>query len=225
MVTDTGSSERSVPQMSFGIRRALLTLARTSTFASGDTIFAQEDDANSLYLVRSGLLEVSTLSPDGRKQALNVLKKGDFFGEIALLDGGKRSATVAALSDARLVSISRQVLGKQLALHPELGLAMLALTVERLRWVIAAQENQTFQPLEVRMARRLLYLNSVFENADRTVAISQSDLADHLAVSREATSKCLADWQRKGLVGLGRKRISLSNISELREIAQDYSEV
>ena len=200
--------------------RTLVGAAKPISFQPNEKVFEQEDEATSLYLVRHGTLEVSTLSTDGRKHSLNILKKGDFFGEIALLDGGTRSATVTALEPTRLLTLSRTQLLQKLAEHPVLGVNLLALTVSRLRWVISTQEDQAFQPLEVRIARRLIYLISVMGDKNGQLAMSQSDLADHVGVSREAASKCLAEWQRQGLVTLGRRKISITDQASMATISQ-----
>ena len=103
--------------------------------------------------------------------------------------------------------------------HPELGMGILALTVARLRWLIARQEDQAHQPLEVRMARQLLHLSETMGDTSGTIGMSQSDLADHVGVSREVASKLLADWQRRGLVELGRRKIKISDRSIVLEIS------
>ena len=141
------------------------------------------------------------------------------FGEIALIDGGTRSATVKSIGPTRLLRVSRKHLLEKLAAHPALGINLLAVTVGRLRWVIANQEDQAFQSLEVRLARRLIYLMSVLGNESDELAMSQSDLAEHVGVTREAASKCLAEWQRKGMVALGRRKIAITNRAEISRIS------
>lgn len=200
--------------------RSLLKIAQERTFQRGQVVFEQDDEASELFIVRKGVLEVSTLALDGRKHILNVVTKGNLFGEIALLDGGKRSATITALEPTRLLSVSRRVMMDQMQQHPDFGLDLISLTVARLRWVISAHEEKAFQPLEVRLARRLIYLEDKIGTQSGLVALSQNDIAEHVGASREAASKCLAEWQRRGVVKLGRKRIEIINNTALSEIAE-----
>ena len=118
----------------------------------------------------------------------------------------------------RLVRIGRAALLEGLRRDPDLALEMIRLTVARLRWVSARLKTHAFQPLSVRLARRLLYLLATLGAGD-VVPMSQGELAEHVGATREAVSKILAEWRQEGTVALGGGRITVLDRDVLGKIA------
>lgn len=202
MATGLGTTH----DMPASVRAALVALGSQQHLMRGCALFRQGDPADALYVVESGLLEVSILSPSGRKLTLNMLRKGTVFGEIAIFDGGLRSATVTAATPCVLLRIDRQALLEELRDNARFALDIIRLCVARVRWVSGQLEDHVFQPLTVRLARRLLYLLRTQGEDDggaTVVALSQSALAEHVGVTREAVAKALSEWKAAGLVGAG----------------------
>lgn len=198
---------------------ALHALSTASVVARGQDLFQQGDEGDAIYLLKSGSLEISSLSDDGRKLTLNVLKSGDIFGEIALVDGGCRSATVTALEDSNLLRIGRQRLLAEFSDNPDLALELLRLLIRRIRWISAQLENHAFHSLEVRLARRLLFLAGQVSDRNGRVPVSQSALADHVGATREAVSKKLSEWKQLGIVEIGRGNLTICDGHALSDIA------
>ncbi|MDA5094822.1 Crp/Fnr family transcriptional regulator [Aliiroseovarius sp. KMU-50] len=198
---------------------ALHALSTVSVVSRGQDLFQQGDEGDSIYLLKSGSLEISSLSDDGRKLTLNVLKSGDIFGEIALFDGGRRSATVTALEDSNLLQVGRQRLLAEFSDNPDLALELLGLLIRRVRWISMQLENHAFHPLEVRLARRLLFLAGQVSDRNGRISVSQSALADHVGATREAVSKKLAEWKNLGIVEVGRGNLTILDHKALSDIA------
>lgn len=197
----------------------LKPVASTVALRAGELLFMQGDDARELYGLQSGRLEVCVLSESGQNLALNVLGPGQVFGEIALFDRGRRTATVAALDSSRLLCVSAAALDQEMRRNPDLSAALLRLAVGRARWVSEQMENLAFAPLNIRLARRLLYLQHRLGEADGSIAVSQTALGDHVNATREAVSKTMAQWKRDGIVETGRGWVAIRDPARLRVLS------
>ncbi|MBJ3764294.1 Crp/Fnr family transcriptional regulator [Maribius pontilimi] len=190
--------------------------------SAGEILFEQGDPADAIFALQDGLLDISALAEDGRKLVLNVLSPGAVFGEVAVFERGTRSATVSARQPSRLVRVGRDVLLSRMRSDPDLALAMVQLAVSRLSWVSSQLELQAFQPLPIRLARRIAWL--LTSVGDGTVLpMSQAELADHVGATREAVSKVLTGWRRDGIVKLGRGKLVVQDPDALQDIYLDVS--
>ena len=197
--------------------RVLATLRRLASvivLESGSELFQQGDAADTLYVLDEGTLEISVNSEDGRRLALNVLRSGTIFGEVALFEGGRRSATVTALEPCRMLRIHRGAVITEVRSNPDFALDMLRLCIKRFLWVNALLEDQVFQPLGVRLARRVVFLLETSAEGN-VVPMSQRELADHVGATREAVTKTLADWKKAGIVEIGRGRLTIVDVDAL----------
>ena len=196
------------------------SIATLHHFSAGAEVFAQGDPGDAMYFIDEGRLEVSVISPDGRKLSLDILKDGDVVGEIALLDEGLRTATITARTHSRLWRLSRKDLKVAIAEDPELSMELLVLAGKRLRWLSRQIHEQAFLSLQERLAAKILHLTSESDDEDTdTLYMSQSELADFLAVTREAVSKALTGWRQNGAIELGRGKLTILDRDALRMIA------
>lgn len=185
----------------------LLSGATEKTLLAGQYLFHQDDPADAIYILTSGTLEVSTMSSEGKKLSLNIIRPGELFGEIALASNGIRSATVCALEKCILSRLESGQLFDLMRQHPDLSVELLRLVVDRFQWVSKQLEISTFLPLSNRLARRILLLAQKIPERRGTLHFSQSDLADHTGATREAVAKILAAWKKAGIVETGRGKI------------------
>ncbi|MEM7472980.1 MAG: Crp/Fnr family transcriptional regulator [Pseudomonadota bacterium] len=197
----------------------LKPLSRDLKIRRGQDVFSKGDEADALFVLQDGLMEISTLSDDGRRLAHIIIKPGAIFGEMALFDGDKRSATVTAKSDAKLWRVDATALYDEMTRTPDLAIELLKLAVGRLRWMGAQLEDQAFRPVEIRLARRVSFLLQTM-GKEGEIRISQSDLAEHVGATREAVSKVLGEWREAGVIEIGRGKLKLQNPDLLFEIAE-----
>ena len=160
-------------------------------------LFSQGDPGDLFYVIEQGEIEISVLANDGRKLALDILRDGEVFGEIALF-GGDRTATAAALADCVLRQIRRADVLATLRRKPDLALDFIAALCDRLSSLSRKLEERAFLPVSVRLANRLLYLDAKLGDAGR-VTVSQADLADFVGATREGMAKVLAVWRSQQL--------------------------
>ena len=196
----------------------LADLGTQTTLEEGQDLFRQGDEADGLFVLLDGLVEISTLSRDGRKLAHILLKPGTVFGEIALFDGGRRSATVTAKKPLRLIQIRRDRLLTEIQENPELAIQLLRLAIGRMRWMTEQLDDYAFQSVETRLARKLVFLSQTIGEND-VIRMSQSDLAEHVGATREAVSKALAELKYNGIVDIGRGSIVLRDTHALEALA------
>jgi CRP-like cAMP-binding protein len=207
---------RNVPEEA---RRALYQSGRMLTIKEGALLFQHGEPGGSMFVVVSGLIEVSVLSPDGRKVSLNRLGPGQCFGEISMVDGLPRTADTMALAETKLLSFGRDAFFANAQRFPELALAMVELLCERVRWLSDSVEDYAILPLERRLARRLLMLFERFGNEAHSIEIAQMDLADFVGATRESVNKILVGWRNRNLIAMGRKSLKLLDHGGLTAVA------
>jgi CRP/FNR family cyclic AMP-dependent transcriptional regulator len=193
--------------------------------AAGEAVFERGAPGSSLLGVISGRVKVSVLSTDGRELILNIIKPGEVFGEIALLDGGERTANASALASGELLVLQRRDFLPLLEHDPALGLRLIELLCRRLRVTSQQVEDMQFLDLSVRLARALLQLaetdgTTVARGRRLNVKLSQSDLGTLIGASRERISRQLATWQRDGLLSHEAGILTIHRMDDLAGVAE-----
>ena len=112
---------------------ALRELLEVRTFPPGRVLFRTGEAGDAMYLIEDGRVRIHIRDEDGDDVTLAELSRGDFFGEMAILDGGARSATVMALTDVRALRLTRAPFLEMVAAEPEIALALLQELAARVR--------------------------------------------------------------------------------------------
>ena len=203
----------------------LIQATTTRRLASKEVLFRKGDPGNQLFGVLTGSLKVTGVGTDGKDVVFRLMRPGEVVGEIALLDGEPRSATVAAVEAATLVTLHRRDFVPFLEQHPRAAIRLAAVMAERVRRLSERAEDRQTMSLPARLAKRLLALAE--EHGARPVVggpveirLSQQDLADLVGTTRESVNKQLRIWEDGGIVGLGRGRTVLKQPKLLAEIAE-----
>ncbi|HEX4410436.1 MAG TPA: Crp/Fnr family transcriptional regulator [Xanthobacteraceae bacterium] len=204
----------------------LFNVATPTKIKSDATLFLSGDAGDGCYLVEDGLLKVTMMSRAGTERILAFLGTGAIVGELSILDGLPRSASVVAVRDSSLSFISRAAFETFAGKHPEVYKFLVTLIAGRLRETDAAVAAGSFLPLRGRVACTLLELAQDFGQevgAGRIVIrqkIGQSDLAAMAGIARENVSRILNDWKRRKLVSRLSGYYCLENKGELRKEAE-----
>ena len=185
----------------------ILKFALDRRVRRGQTIFQRGDEGSSLMAVLRGRVRISSVSGDGKELTLNVINPGEIFGEIALLDGQPRSADAVAIEDSVLLVVDRRYFLPFLRHKEDLCLRLLAVLCSRLRRTSTALEEIALFDLPVRLARVLLKLAEDYGRPGSTgtridLKLSQRDLSNLVAASRESVNKLLRTWRENGTVVL-----------------------
>jgi len=184
----------------------LFANAKPVHLVAGQVLFVAEDTGDGCYRIEEGLLKVSIVSGSGAERIIAILGAGAIVGELAVLDGLPRSATVLALRDSELLFVSKAKFDQYAHNHPELYQHLLMLLASRLRDTNDVIAAESFLPLRGRVAVTLLDLAEHFGQSvggDRIMIrhkFRQPDLAAMAGIARENLNRILADWKRRKLV-------------------------
>jgi CRP/FNR family transcriptional regulator, cyclic AMP receptor protein len=203
----------------------LLAHARTQSYAAGSSIFRKGDAGNGLYGILSGEVAINTFSADGKEILLNLLRPGEIFGEIALLDAKERTAGAMAKTASDLLFIDRGDFIPFLERHPQVCVRLLTVLCNRMRWTSQIIEDVIFLDLPGRLAKKLLdfaelHGRSVSEGIELDLHLSQYDLGTLTGASRESVNKVLTLWRRNGLISLQQRKIIIQRPAELRLLVE-----
>ncbi len=190
------------------------------SYASGHTICCQGDPGDHLYAVIEGLVKVVFTSPRGDEMVLNIMGPGETFGELALLDGSTRSASVVALRPTSIFVLPRRRLLNLMSHNPELVDEFLKLIGRLVRKLTEQAGDLAFLDLGGRLAKILLQLSEMQDQVQRIIldqGLTQSDLAGMIGASRPAVNRALQSFAARGLIAVHGRTIELLDLEALRK--------
>jgi CRP-like cAMP-binding protein len=188
-------------------------LAVPRGFETGTVVFREGDESDTCYVVRSGHARAIRDHPDGRTITLATFGPGNFFGELAMFDSERRSATVEAVDDLETVGILGADMRRLLRDHPEISAELVVALGRRLREANERLARQSFQTVQSRVAGVLGELVRQAQSEDDrgatdvVVTTTQAAIAQLAGSSRESASRFLAVLERAGVITQGRGRI------------------
>jgi len=189
-------------------------------FRGGEVVFREGDDSDTCYVVRSGHARAVREHADGRQITLATFGPGDFFGELAMFDDERRSATVEAVDALDVLGIPGVDMRALLSRHPEIAVKLVIALGRRLRAANERLARQSFQTVQSRVAAVLTQLvdQARSEGAgerDVLVTATQAELAQLAGSSRESASRFLAVLERAGVISQGRGRLTVHDPAAL----------
>lgn len=201
--------------------RAIREAMIQRNFNAGDTIVHEDDNQNqTFFVIVSGSVYVMVLSSEGRQAILATLRSGEFFGEMAVLDGEPRSASVLAASKCTLLMLYRKQFIEILQKHPNITITMLIEMSRRLRKTNRQVNTLSMMSVYGRVAEVLLRLAkesgrkvgpaTVIENRP-----THCRIAEMAGTSRETVSRVLSQLQKKRYLTIDRKRLVILNEEKL----------
>ncbi len=188
-----------------GDREELARQMRVRRYRAGEVIYHRGDPASDAFVVQSGLVKVLLLDESGREALVSVLGRGELFGELALFQEGPREATIVAVLPTTALQLSREACWRVLERNPkarEFMFKRLSGTIQRLSDKL---EGFAFLDVPGRLAKYLLEI-------DRSAAelpLTQDDLASAIGSTRVTVNKILADFEKRGLVKVERRRLDV----------------
>src|SRR3954447_26613263 len=196
-------------------------IAHPRRFAAGEAVFREGDQSNTCYVVRSGHARAVREHADGRQLALATFGPGDIFGELAMFDDERRSATVETIDALEVLAILGPDMRRLMLRRPQLAVSLAASLSRRLRTTNERLASQSFQTVQSRVASVIANLvdQAVAEGAhavDVPITATQADLAMLAGSSRESASRFLATLERAGVISQGRGRLTVHDPQALR---------
>jgi CRP-like cAMP-binding protein len=205
---------------------------RRRRFRRGEVIFHQGDPGDALHIVASGSVKIVLPSAEGEEAIIATVHTGDFFGELALLDGASRSATAAAVEVTETLSLPRETFLEEIGRSASLRDVLLRSLAGELRRLTSHVEELHFLDLAGRLASRLLSLAREAEPGPRRTPqgtleatldwpFTQSDLAAMIGATRQSVNRLLSDLVERGLIRIDRDTLVIADLERLeRQVAR-----
>jgi CRP/FNR family transcriptional regulator, cyclic AMP receptor protein len=186
--------------------RQLLSLARRRKFKRGEVVFHREDPADSMHLVVKGRFAIRVMTPLGEPATIAVRGPGDSFGEMALVGGARRSATVEALEESETFSVYEADFHQLRRRHPEVDQLLIGFLANEVRMLNERLLEALYLPAERRILRRVVELAALYgaEEGCVEVPLTQEELAGLAGTSRATVNAVLRDEEKRGTVELKR---------------------
>ncbi|HEY2141311.1 MAG TPA: Crp/Fnr family transcriptional regulator [Solirubrobacteraceae bacterium] len=198
-------------------------LAVPRAFEPGQVVFREGDSSDTCYVVRSGRARAMREHRDGRTITLATFGEGDIFGELAMFEDERRSATVEAIEPTSVVAVLGGDMRRLMSEHPEISTRLVIALGRRLRETNERLSRQSFQTVQSRVAVVLgeLVAQELAEqdagDGDVLVTATQADLAQLAGSSRESASRFLAVLERAGVISQGRGRLVVHDPQALKQ--------
>ncbi|TMC14992.1 MAG: Crp/Fnr family transcriptional regulator [Chloroflexi bacterium] len=201
--------------------RELASVAKRRTFRSGEVIFHRDDPGQVLYVIKEGKVKICLVSPDGQEIALTVFGKGDYFGELSLLDGLGRSADAITLEKVECYTLQRSDFHKAIMNNPKIAIQVLEVLSKRLRNTDQQVEDLIFLDVYGRVAKKLLELAEthgvqVGDGIRIDIRLTQNDLASMVGASRESVNKVLGYFTERRFISTDKHKITIHRVADLK---------
>jgi CRP/FNR family transcriptional regulator/CRP/FNR family cyclic AMP-dependent transcriptional regulator len=202
--------------------RELEQAARPRGFRAGEIIFHRDDPGQMLYVIKQGKVRIYITSPDGQEVTLAVFGPGDYFGELAILDGRPRSASAIALDVVETQALQRSDFIAAVNRHPRIAIQVMQALSVRLRHTDAMIEDLLFLDVHGRVAKKLLDLAELHgvrtpEGIRIEMKLTQTDLAALVGASRESVNKVIGYFVDKRFISSEKRKITILRLADLRQ--------
>jgi CRP-like cAMP-binding protein len=188
---------------------AIASLLIERRFPKNKTIVEEGMPGDYMYVVREGRVKVTKLSGDGREKILEMLDVGSFFGELSLLDGVPRSASVKALTETRILALARNDFLNLLRRSPDLAMAVIQVLTGRLRQMDDQASSLSFQRVKERTRGLLARMAGEEEGREgrrATPTLTHQQIADMVGTSRETVTRVIKGLKKEGWLEQDGKR-------------------
>jgi CRP/FNR family transcriptional regulator/CRP/FNR family cyclic AMP-dependent transcriptional regulator len=201
-----------------GVRQEDLTslaaACRPRHYRRQQIIFYRDDPGDTLHIIQSGEVRIILTSPDGDEILLALMRPGDFFGELSLLDGLPRSATAVANEPTETLTLARDGFLRVLEQSPQMAHQVILALSSRLRRTDLLLGDSAFLDVPTRLVKRLLDLahtqaGRVSLKGPQTIRVTQSELAAMVGATRESVNRELRALESRELIRVERGRILL----------------
>jgi len=203
---------------------ALVEVVRPVAVEPRAELFHKGDEGNHVYLVVHGTLKALTTSEEGDDVVFGTIGPGELVGEIAFLGNAQRSATVTAITESELLSITRHDFMTFLKSHPAAAIELLSVLAARVRRISELVEDTLFLNLPIRLAKKLVHYASVYgdevEGGVRiNLKLSQEEWGDLVGATRESINKQMRQWNERGILSFDGGYVLIARPELLEQLA------
>ena len=187
-------------------------------FRKGQPIFNQGDPGDSLFLVSTGRVKLFTENEHGEQLTILLCGEGDCFGEMAVLDGGARSASAEALEATETWVVTRNTFVDLIRQQPDISLNLISFLCSKLRVDLDRMEEFIFLDAYHRTGRQIIRMASEGGEGEFTVNITQDELARLVGSSREQVNRVLRDLSSMGHIAISRGKIKINDKTVMEQM-------
>ena len=203
--------------------RTIAGLVATRRFKTKETVVRQQDPGGELFVILEGHTKVVTSDADGRDTALDIMGPGEVFGEVTLLDGAPRSATVIALAPCQMLVLRREPFVAFLESHPKAAIRLIEVIARRLRRLTQRADDIAFLNVSARLARRIVRLADEHGRGEGdgvrvSIRLSQQEIGDLICATRESANKHIRNWEQQGIVSQRSGYLIVHDLEALRTL-------
>lgn len=196
-------------------RLNIVRQCRRRKLPARQVVFHEGEPGREMYIVLAGRLKVSVTSEEGKELSFFILHPGDIFGELALLDGERRSATVTAIEPCELLVLHHRDFQRLLKEHQVIGLKLLSILAGRVRATTSLYESSVFIEIPGRLAGKLLELAEEHGKEEDggikiDLKLSQYELGTLINATRESVNKQLTEWKRQGIIEMRQGKVFIA---------------
>jgi CRP/FNR family transcriptional regulator, cyclic AMP receptor protein len=196
----------------------VLSATRRRRYRRGETVFHEGDPGDTMHLVEKGFVAVRVTTPLGEVATLRVIGPGQWFGEMALIDRGPRSASLCALVETETRSLHFDDFVALRERDPSVVDILLVALSHEVRRLSAAVADAMYLPVSTRVPRTLLAMRERF--AAEVIPLTQDDLAGLCGTTRQSVNQALSALQDRGAIAVARGRVTVIDVALLERAAR-----
>jgi CRP/FNR family transcriptional regulator len=184
----------------------------------GDIIVLEDEPAEALYFVVSGVVKVLKTSPEGKEQILNIVRPGESFNDVPIFDGQPTPASAEAMSSVGLYAISRTNVDALMRDYPQVTQNVTTMLAARVRQLLALVEDLSFRHVIGRVAKILL--EHAGDGAASGPRLTQQDMAAMAGTAREVIGRSLRSLEDDGIIKMDRHKLVITDREALEEMVE-----
>lgn len=201
-------------------RKQVTLIAGKKTYQKGEVIFCEGDQADTIYLIKSGRVRLFKLSEEGKEITLNFLQADEIFGENAIFEEHLHSMTAQALEPSFVCTCSRSDFEQMVMHNPAFGLKLIKSLGEKFNNYTEQMADMAFRDVKGRLLKTLQRLARTYgqPNGDGTlitISLTHQDLASLVNASRVMVTNTLTKLKQEGLISTLQNQIILRALSDL----------
>ena len=198
-------------------------ISHLKKYRKDEDIFSEGEVGDALYILVTGVAKVFRTSSDGRIKTLAILEKGDFLGEMAILDKEIRSANVRVVEDTEMLVLNRRDFEASLKNNPQIAFKIMEVLCARLRDADKQIESLTFQNVSGRLV--IVLLDLAEKHGVKTekgikidMELTHQELSEMVGTAREVVSRILNDFRKANCIEVEKHYITIIDKEELKRI-------
>lgn len=200
----------------------VIDILADQTFARGQGIFSEGEEASGFYVVISGRVKIFKLSMEGKEQILHFVGQGESFGEAPMFAGGRFPAHAEAIDKSRVFFFPRVYFLELIEKDPSVAMSMLAELSRRLRRFTHLVEELSLKEVPGRLAAYLLYQSDRENGSDEVeLDITKGQLAGFLGTIQETLSRILGKMSSQGIIQVQGRKITILDRQALEDLSAD----